>query len=76
MPSTARHSPRRPDPDASGVVVLRVGDPCFRGLREAYHETRRALRRVELRGDPASREQARRLERARRILLDGLVERD
>jgi hypothetical protein len=57
------------------VIVIRVGDPAFRGLRDSDHDLRRSLRRVASFCDPESRERARRLDRARLILLDALVER-
>lgn len=63
----------RPVSDASGVIVLRCGNPRYRHLRETYHQLRRQLRSVRMRGDPDSRAVAARLDRARLILLDALV---
>jgi hypothetical protein len=73
MPSAARQPLYRPAREDSDIVFLRVGDPRCRGLRESYHDVRRALRRVEKTCDPLSLAQARRLNRARLILLDALV---
>lgn len=74
MISAANRVSYSPAPDASNVVVLRVGEPCFHGLRDSYHDLRRALRRVEMRRDPVSLGRARKLDKARLILLDALVD--
>lgn len=60
--------------DDSHVVFLRVGNPYYRGLCDTYHQLKLALGRVERRSDLASLRKARELNRARRVLLEAILE--